>query len=86
MTQDSNNKSKSLKKVKSTSSIAGTRAKHARSGSGDCSGAPAFEIDDIRRERLLQEARREKEIREREKENPEPPPKAARILGKDLDG
>ena len=68
----------SLKKMKSASSISVAKAKHARSSSGDCSGAPSFEIDDYRRERLIQEARREKE---REKENREPPPKAMKILG-----
>lgn len=77
-------KSHALKKMKSTSSISAARSKHARSGSGECSGAPSFEIDDLKRERLLQEARREKGIREREKENREPPPKAANILGKSL--
>ena len=67
---DPTTKSKQLKKMKSTSSIGVTRAKHARSGSGDS----PFDINDLRRERLLQEARREKE-------NREPPPKAAKLLG-----
>ena len=75
------NKAKALKKMKSTSSISAVRAKHARSGSSDYSGIPSFEIDDLKRERLIQEARREKELREREKENREPPPKAVKILG-----
>ena len=75
-------KAQALKKMKSTSSISVVRAKHARSGSSDYSGIPSFEIDDLKRERLIQEARREKELREREKENREPPPlKAAKILG-----
>ena len=56
-------KSKSLKKMKSTSSIGVARNKHARSGSGDCSTS-TFDIDDMKRERLLMEARREKENRE----------------------
>lgn len=83
-TQD---KAKSLKKMKSTSSINAAKAKHGRSGSGDCSGIAPFEIDDSQRRRLLQEAqaRREREARDREKENREPPPKAARILGQNID-
>lgn len=74
-------KAKALKKMKSTSSLGAVRAKHARSGSSDYSSIPSFEIDDLKRERLIQEARREKELREREKENREPPAKAAKILG-----
>lgn len=49
-----------LKKMKSTSSIGGARAKHARSGSWE--NAP-FEIDDAKRQRLIQEAQKEKENR-----------------------
>ena len=64
-------KSKSLRKMKSTSSIGGARNKHARSGSGDCSTS-TFDIDDIKRERLIIEARREKENRE--------PPTKSRML------
>lgn len=47
-----------LKKMKSASSIGGARAKHARSGSWE--NAP-FEIDDAKRQRLIQEAQKEKE-------------------------
>lgn len=64
---------KSLKKMKSTSSIGGMRNKHARSGSADC-GATTFDIDDLKRERLIMEARREKENRE--------PPAKARMIGR----
>jgi len=67
-------KSKSLKKMKSTSSIGATRNKHARSGSGECS-TPSYDIDDLKRERLIMEARREKENRE--------PPTKSRMLGRD---
>lgn len=49
-----------LKKMKSASSVGGARAKHARSGSWDT--AP-FEIDDAKRQRLIQEAQKEKENR-----------------------
>ena len=77
-TQD---KTKSLKKMKSTSSINAARAKHGRSGSGDYPGIAPFEIDDSQRRRLLQEAQAR---REREKENREPPPKAARMLGQNV--
>lgn len=67
-------KSKSLKKMKSTSSIGATRNKHARSRSGECS-TPLYDIDDLKRERLIMEARREKESRE--------PPTKSRMLGRD---
>ncbi|MCJ1461867.1 hypothetical protein MMC07_000466 [Pseudocyphellaria aurata] len=50
----------SLKKMKSASSLGGSRAKHARSGSWE--KAP-FEIDDAKRQRLIQEAQKEKENR-----------------------
>lgn len=66
-------KSKPLKKMKSTSSISATRSKHARSGSGECSTS-TFEIDDHKRERLILEARREKENRE--------PPTKSRMVEK----
>lgn len=49
---------RSLKKMKSTSSIGVARAKHGRSGSGD---HVPFEIDDAKRQRLILEARRDKE-------------------------
>lgn len=50
----------SMKKMKSASSLGGARAKHARSGSWE--NAP-FEIDDAKRQRLIQEAQKEKENR-----------------------
>lgn len=49
-----------LKKMKSASSIGGARSKHARSGSWE--NAP-FEIDDAKRQRLIEEAQKEKENR-----------------------
>lgn len=49
-----------LKKMKSTSSIGGARSKHARSGSWE---NKPFEIDDAKRQRLIQEAQKEKENR-----------------------
>ncbi len=52
-------KERTLKKMKSASSIGGSRAKHARTGSDDRS----FEIDDLQRQRMIQEAMREKENR-----------------------
>ena len=52
-------KSRSLKKMKSASSIGGLRAKHARAASDE----QPFEIDDAKRQRLIMEARREKENR-----------------------
>lgn len=71
-------KSKSLKKMKSTSSIgaAAARNKHARSGSGDCSTS-SYDIDDLKRERLIMEAKREKENRE--------PLTKSRMLGRDYE-
>lgn len=51
---------KTLKKMKSTSSIGGMRAKHARSASRDNA---LFEIDDAKRQRMIWEAQREKENR-----------------------
>lgn len=63
LAQDIHPPAKSLKKMKSTSSIGGARSKHVRTGSGDC-GPMAFDIDDLKRERLIMEARREKENRE----------------------
>ena len=53
-------RTRTLKKMKSTSSIGGLRAKHARSTSRD--NAP-FEIDDAKRQRMIWEAQREKENR-----------------------
>ena len=52
-------KERTLKKMKSASSIGGSRAKHSRSGSDSHS----FEIDDLQRQRMILEARREKENR-----------------------
>lgn len=52
---------RSLKKMKSTSSIGGLRAKHARMGSDEAT--TDFHIDDARRQRMIWEAQREKENR-----------------------
>lgn len=54
-------KARSLKKMKSTSSIGGVRAKHARLGSEEA--MTDFNIDDARRQRMIWEAQREKENR-----------------------
>lgn len=53
-------KSQSLKKMKSTGSIAGLRAKHARNASDEQN---PLVIDDAKRKRMLLEANREKENR-----------------------
>ena len=50
---------RSLKKMKSTSSIGGSRSKHTRLGSDEA--RTDFYIDDARRQRLIWEARKEKE-------------------------
>ena len=50
---------RTLKKMKSASSIGGSRAKHTRTGSDDRS----FEIDDLQRRRMISDAMREKENR-----------------------
>ena len=52
-------KERTLKKMKSASSIGGSRSKHARTGSDDHS----VEIDDLQRRRMISEAMREKENR-----------------------
>ena len=54
-------KARSLKKMKSTSSLGGARAKHARLGSDEA--MIDFNIDDVRRQRMIWEAQREKENR-----------------------
>lgn len=54
-------KARSLKKMKSTSSIGGVRAKHARLGNEEA--MTDFNIDDARRQRMIWEAQREKENR-----------------------
>ena len=54
-------KARSLKKMKSTSSIGGAKAKHARLGSDEA--MTDFNIDDARRQRMIWEAQREKENR-----------------------
>lgn len=59
-------KPKTVKKIKSTSSLRdASRAKHTRMGSGDCgSRARTFDIiDDEKRQQLILEARRQKENR-----------------------
>jgi len=60
-------KGRSLKKMKSTSSIGGLKSKHARLGSDEA--MTDFNIDDVRRQRMIWEAQKEKE-----KENKAPPP------------
>ncbi len=52
-------KGRSLRKMKSTSSIGGLRAKHTRLGSDEVK--TDFHIDDARRQRLIWEAQKEKE-------------------------
>lgn len=59
MTDSKELKGRSLKKMKSTSSIGGLRAKHARFGSDEVK--TDFHIDDARRQRLIWEAQKEKE-------------------------
>ena len=54
-------KVRSLKKMKSTSSIGGSKAKHARMGHDEA--MTDFNIDDVRRQRMIWEAQREKENR-----------------------
>ncbi|KAL6721209.1 hypothetical protein ACLMJK_000311 [Lecanora helva] len=54
-------KGRSLRKMKSTSSIGGSKSKHARLNSDDAT--TDFHIDDARRQRLIWEAQREKENR-----------------------
>ena len=54
-------KIRGLRKMKSTSSIGATRAKHARLGSEE--NIPSFKIDEAQRQRLIQEAQRLKENR-----------------------
>ena len=54
-------KVRSLKKMKSTSSIGGAKAKHARLGNDEA--MTDFNIDDARRQRMIWEAQREKENR-----------------------
>lgn len=54
-------KGRSLKKMKSTSSIGGLKAKHGRIGSDEA--MTDFHIDDARRQRLIWEAQKEKENR-----------------------
>ena len=51
---------RSLRKMKSTSSLVGKKHKHQRMGSGDANCTEAFNIDDLRRERMIKEARLEK--------------------------
>lgn len=54
-------KARMLKKMKSTSSIGGSKAKHARLGSDD--PVTDFNIDDVQRQRMIWEAQKEKENR-----------------------
>ena len=54
-------KIRSLKKMKSTSSIGGAKAKHARLASDEA--MMDYNIDDARRQRMIWEAQREKETR-----------------------
>ena len=51
---------RSLRKMKSTSSLVGKKHRHKRSGSGDAEGAETFNIDDLKRERMIKEAQAEK--------------------------
>ena len=54
-------KVRSLKKMKSTSSIGGSKAKHAKFGTDEAT--INFNIDDSQRQRMIQQAQREKENR-----------------------
>ena len=71
-------KVRALKKMKSTSSIGGTKAKHARLGNDEA--MPDFNIDDARRQRMIWEAQREKENR-----NPDPATKGVKAQGSSMD-
>lgn len=51
---------RSLRKMKSTSSLVGKKHRHKRSGSGDADGTETFSIDDLRRERMIRDAQAEK--------------------------
>lgn len=62
-TESKEPKVRGLKKMKSTSSIGGLRAKHARLGSDEA--MTDFNIDDAQRQRLIWEAQKEKENRGR---------------------
>ena len=57
--QTSLKRERTLKKMKSASSIGGSRANHARTGSDGYS----FEIDELQRQRMILEATRDKENR-----------------------
>ena len=57
--QDKDLKGRSLKKMKSTTSIGGPANKHGRFGSDEA--MTDFNIDDVRRQRMIWEAQREKE-------------------------
>ena len=54
-------KARNLKKMKSVSSMGGLKAKHARTPSGDYR---PFEIDDVKRQKLILEARLDKAARQ----------------------
>ena len=54
-------KARTLKKMKSTSSIGGTKAKHSRKGSDE--PVADFKIGDAQRQRMIWEAQKEKENR-----------------------
>ena len=71
-------KARSLKKMKSTSSIGGTKAKQARLGSDEAMAD--FNIDDARRQRMIWEAQREKENR-----NPNPARAGGKAQGRVFD-
>ena len=71
-------KARSLKKMKSTSSIGGAKAKHARLGSDEA--MTDFNIDDARRQRMIWEAQREKENRV-----PNPAKMGVNVQGRSID-
>lgn len=71
-------KARSLKKMKSTSSIGGAKAKHARFGNDET--MTDFNIDNAKRQRMIWEAQREKENRV-----PDPAKMGVKAQGRSID-
>ena len=55
-----NSMGRSLRKMKSTSSLVGRKHKHKRSGSGDLDALEPFDIDELKRQRMIRDAQAEK--------------------------
>ena len=55
-----NSMGRSLRKMKSTSSLVGKKHKHKRSGSGDLDALEPFDIDELKRQRMIRDAQAEK--------------------------